>query len=376
MRMDWTSYFKDQLPEIIEEIRMYVEMESPTHQKNAVDKVIHYTKEKFTSLGCAPVVIPQSEFGDQLRLEYGDKPEQILILGHLDTVKPIGTIQKEPWRQEAGKIFGPGIYDMKAGIVFAYFALKAITEHQLPLRKKLVFFWNSDEEAGSFSSQTWIEQAAHQSELALVLEPAFGMGDIKISRKGGGQFILQVFGRAAHAGHDHAIGINAIEEIAHQIGVIQAWTDYERGTTLSVGTIKGGTVSNVIPDFAEIVIDVRVSSMQEAKRITDLISQLTPKLAGARLQVTGGIDKFPMEQTKDTELLFEHARRQATLENFLLEKKSVSGTSDGNIAALAGIPVLDGLGPIGDGLHAPHEHILVDYIPRQIALLVRLLTTF
>jgi len=375
MRNHWTPYFQAQLESILNELRIYVELESPTHNKEAVDRLGRLIKQRFCELGCRVDEIPQTKFGNQLRMEYGDGDEQLLILGHFDTVKELGTLASEPWRITDGKAYGPGTYDMKAGIVFTYFALKAIVEHQLPVNKKLVFFWNTDEETGSHSSEAWIRAEAKKSAAALVIEPAYGDGLLKTSRKGGGDFYLTVQGRPAHAGNDHAWGVNAIQEIAHQILAIQSWTDYEAGTTLSVGTIKGGTVSNVVPEHAEAVIDVRISRQSEAERIASLMNGLTPVLPGAQLKVKGGITKPPMERTAGTERLFLHACEQARLEGISLQEIGVGGTSDGNFAAAAGTPTLDGLGPVGDGAHAPHEHIVVDAIPGRIALLLRLLTT-
>ncbi|MFD2371167.1 M20 family metallopeptidase [Brevibacillus sp. GCM10020057] len=374
MAMQWTAHFEKQLAAILEELRTYVEMETPTHDKAAVDRLGAFIAERFRSLGCKVEVIPQEKYGDQLRIEYGMGTEQVMVLGHFDTVKEVGTLAREPWKIEDGRVYGPGTYDMKAGIVFCYFALKEIIEQNIPLQSKLVFFWNTDEEIGSESSEAWIRQEAKRSKCALVIEPAAGDGSLKTSRKGGGEFFLKVTGRAAHAGNDHALGVNAIEEIAHQIIAIQGFTDYEAGTTLSVGTIRGGTVSNVVPDFAEADIDVRVSTREEASRITALMQQLSPVLPGARLVVEGGICKPPMVRTPDTEKLFLLAQEQARLEGFALTERGVGGTSDGNFAADEGIPTLDGLGPVGDGAHASHEHVVIDAIPGRIAVLLRLFT--
>ncbi|MCG5251470.1 M20 family metallopeptidase [Brevibacillus agri] len=375
MMTNWTSYFREQLPEIVAELRTYVEMESPTHNKQAVDRLGLLIAERFRELGCRIERLPQETYGDQLRIEYGEGDEQILVLGHFDTVKEIGTLAKEPWREEDGRLYGPGTYDMKAGIVFAYFALRAIISHKLPLRKKLVFFWNTDEEIGSVSSEQLIRQEAARSKYTLVLEPAAGDGSLKTSRKGGGEFFLTATGRAAHAGNDHALGVNAIEELAHHVLAIQSFTDYAKGTTLSVGTIKGGSVSNVVPDWATADIDVRVQSRDEAERITRLMNELSPVLAGAELKLAGGIAKPPMERTDGTAKLFSLAQEQARLEGFELTECGVGGTSDGNFAADAGCPTLDGLGPVGDGAHASHEHVVVDAIPGRMAVLLRLLTT-
>lgn len=375
MNRNWTEYFRRLLPDVLEELRTYVEMETPTHDKAAVDRLGAYITARFRELGCRVEAIPQREYGSQLRVEYGSGQEQVLVLGHFDTVKEIGTLSREPWRIEDGKAWGPGTYDMKAGIVFGYFALRAIIDENLPLTSKLVFFWNTDEEVGSPSSEALIKEEAKRSKCVLVLEPAAGDGSLKTSRKGGGNFVLRAKGRAAHAGNDHAKGVNAIAELAHHVLAVQSWTDYAAGTTLSVGTIKGGTASNVVPDSAEAVVDVRVSTSAEAERISRLMRSLSPVLPGAELVVEGSISKLPMERTGETERLFLHARSLAALEGLDLTETGVGGTSDGNVAAAVGTPTLDGLGPVGDGAHAPHEHVVIDAIPQRIALLLRLFTT-
>lgn len=375
MATNWTVHYQQKLPDILAELRTYVEMETPTHDKQAVDHLGVFIADRFRSLGCKVDIIPQSTYGNQLRVEYGEGDEQIMVLGHFDTVKELGTLVREPWKIEDGRVFGPGTYDMKAGIIFCYFALKTIVEENIPLKSKLVFFWNTDEEIGSVSSEKWIREEARRSKCALVIEPAAGDGSLKTSRKGGGEFVLKVTGRAAHAGNDHALGVNAIEEIAHHVIAIQSFTDYDAGTTLSVGTIRGGSVSNVIPDYVEADIDVRISTSEEAERITTLMNQLSPVLHGAQLTVEGGITKPPMERTSGTEELFLQAQAQAQLEGFTLTERGVGGTSDGNFAADEGTPTLDGLGPVGDGAHASHEHVVIDAIPGRIAVLLRLFSS-
>lgn len=375
MNHSWTPYFEQKLDLILEELKRYVYYETPTDNKQAVDRLGAFIKERFSSLGCKVETIEQENFGNQLRVEYGSGDEQIMILGHFDTVKEIGTLHNEPWSIKDGKAFGPGTYDMKAGIVFAYFALQTIIEHNLALNKKLVFFWNTDEEEGSHSSTPHIVAEAERSSLVLVLEPAAGKGELKTSRKGGGNFTLKVHGVAAHAGNDHAIGVNAIEEIAHHILSIQSWTNYDKGTTLSVGNVIGGTKSNVVPDYAEAIIDVRVTQKEEVNRINQLFQQLTPVNPRAKLVVEGSFDKLPMERTAEVEKLYTLASELAALEGYELTETMAGGTSDGNIAATAGVPVLDGLGPAGDGAHATHEHIIINEIPKRVALLLRLLTS-
>jgi glutamate carboxypeptidase len=373
--VNWTNYIQKQLDEVLAELKTYVEMETPSHDKAAIDALGEVISERFAALGCTVEKVKQPLHGDQLRVTYGEGEEQILVLGHFDTVKEVGTLATEPWRIEDGKAYGPGTYDMKSGIVFSYFALKAIVENGMKPKKKLVFFWNTDEEIGSPSGSAPILEEAKKSALALIIEPCYGDGYLKTSRKGGGVFTVRAEGRAAHAGNEHQIGINAIQELAHQILTIQGWTNYEVGTTLSVGKIIGGTTFNVVPEHAEMVVDVRVQTAAEAERVTKLFAGLQPVLPGAKLHVSGEIDKFPMERTEGTVRLFRHAQEQARLEGFELKEIGVGGVSDGNVAALAGIPILDGLGAVGDGAHASHEHIVIDEIPRRIALLVRLFST-
>ncbi|ASS76198.1 peptidase M20 [Tumebacillus algifaecis] len=375
MEGTWTRYFEGHLQEVLAELQTYVEMETPSHEKARIDLLGAVIAERFAALGCTVEKIAQPAQGDQLRISYGTGDEQILVLGHFDTVKDVGTLATEPWRIEDGKAYGPGTYDMKSGIVFSYFALKAMIEHGIEPQKKLVFFWNTDEEIGSPSGSAPIVEEAKKSALALVIEPCYGDGYLKTSRKGGGVFTVRAKGRAAHAGNEHQSGINAVWELAHQILTIQGWTDYEAGTTLSVGKIIGGTTFNVVPEHAEMVVDVRVQTAAESERVTKLFAELKPVLPGAELHVSGEIDKFPMERTSGTERLYLHAQEQAKLEGFALKEIGVGGVSDGNVAALAGIPILDGLGPVGDGAHAPHEHITVAEIPRRIALLLRLFST-
>lgn len=375
MTIRWTEYFQQHQDDMLATIRQYVEMESPSHDKSAVDKLGQHIQADFLRLGCRIQVIEQPVQGNQLRIEYGNGREQILVLGHFDTVKETGTLVSEPWRIESDKAYGPGIYDMKAGLVFSYFALKAIVEKEIPLNKRLVFFWNTDEELGSPSSTSLIQDEARQSSVTLVVEPSHGNGALKTSRKSGGEFTVRVHGKAAHAGNDHALGVNAIVELSHQMLKAQSWTDYEVGTTVSVGTVRGGSATNVVPDYAEAVVDVRASKLSEVDRITTLMQGLQPVHPGASIQVEGGFSKLPMERTDQTVTLFHHAQRQAQQEGFGLTEIGVGGTSDGNIAAAVGAPVLDGLGPVGDGAHATHEHILVSQMAQRTALLLRLLTT-
>lgn len=375
MPTSWTAYFRAQQNDMLADIRRYVELETPSHNKTAVDQLGQVIQEQFRALGCRVSVIEQPIQGNQLRIEYGEASEQILILGHFDTVKETGTLSTEPWRIVDGKAYGPGIFDMKAGLVFTYYALKAIIDNALPISKRIVLFWNTDEELGSPSSSPYMEAEAKRSALALVMEPAHGDGALKTSRKSGGEFSIQVHGKATHAGNDHALGVNAIEELSRHILTTQSWTNYDEGTTVSVGTVRGGSAVNVVPDQAQAVIDMRARKLSEVERLTAQMHALKPVHPGASLTVTGGFTKLPMERTEQTQCLFFHAQEQARREGFEVREIGVGGTSDGNIVAAVGTPVLDGLGPVGDGAHAKHEHILVEAIAERTALLLRLLTT-
>ncbi len=367
----WHSYFRERLTEIVDELSRYVHIESPTNNKTAVDHMGDLIAFRFQELGCDVLRIPQTQVGDLIRVEWGQGDEQILVVGHFDTVKPIGSILKQPWKIDDDKIYGPGIFDMKAGIVFSYFALKALIKKGLVPNKRIVFIWNSDEEIGSPYSVATIREEAKKSSAALIMEPAY-LTDLKTSRKGGGEFCIRAFGHSTHAGNDHEKGINAIEELAHQILKAQGFTDYTTGTTVSVGLIKGGTAVNVVPDYAEVRIDVRAKTADEARKLTDLMHALTPMLKGTRIEVTGGFDKLPMERTNETERLFHLAKRIGSEEGFTIGEASVGGMSDGNTTSSLGVPTLDGLGAVGDGAHADHEHILMHQIPNRIALITRL----
>jgi glutamate carboxypeptidase len=368
----WRTYFETQLSEIIDELHRYVTIESPTHNKESVDEMGKLIASRFAQLGCTVQQIPQAEVGDIIRAEWGHGEEQILIIGHFDTVKPIGTIQKQPWRIDGDKIYGPGIFDMKAGIVFCYFALKAIIEKGLLPNKRIVFIWNTDEEIGSPFSVDTIKKEAIKSSVALVMEPAY-LTNLKTSRKGGGEFRIRAFGHSVHAGNDHEKGINAIEELAEQILKVQRFTDYAAGTTVSVGLIEGGSAVNVVPDYAQVRIDVRAKTAIEANKLTEQMHSLIPVLNGSRIEVEGGFDKLPMERTDGTIHLFHLAEKIASEEGFPIGEASVGGMSDGNTTSSLGVPTLDGLGAVGDGAHADHEHILIPHIPNRIALIIRLL---
>jgi glutamate carboxypeptidase len=276
---------------------------------------------------------------------------------------------------KGGKAYGPGTFDMKAGIVQALFALQALQQTETPLRKRLVFLWTSDEEIGSEAGRKFFEPEARRSDAVFVLEPSFGpRGLLKTARKGVGEAELIVHGRASHAGLAPREGINAIHELARQLMRIEKWSDLRRGVTVNAGIIEGGTRTNVIPERARAVLDLRALRVSDMRSLEDRLHELRPLQPGARLEVTGGFDRPPLE-SKMSAALFEGARVLASQMNLILGECTVGGGSDGNFTAALGIPTLDGLGAVGDGAHSTREHVLINTMPVRAALLAALLAT-
>jgi glutamate carboxypeptidase len=299
----------------------------------------------------------------------------LLLLGHTDTVHPRGTLAARPWRETEGRIYAPGVYDMKAACAVALEALRACGELGLRPRRPVVLLLTCDEESGSFSGRELVERESRRAEYVLVLEPPAPGGRAKTARKGTGLFTLEVEGRAAHAGLEPEKGVNAVLEIARQVERVSALARPELGTTLNVGTIRGGTQPNVVPAEARAEVDVRFSTAAEAGRVEEAIRGFEPFDGRARLRVSGGINRPPMERTDAVAALFEKARRVAASLDIELGEASVGGASDGNFAAACGATVLDGLGVDGDGAHAEHEHIHADAIVRRGALLAALVAS-
>lgn len=366
------AYLDQHQNDILADLEQFVKKESPSEDKPLVDECGRFLRELFAKhLGVEAEVLPQTQVGDHLKFTVGQGEEQILIVGHFDTVWDQGRLQ---YRVEGNQAYGPGILDMKGGIVQSLWALKAIKDLGLTLNKKIVFFCNSDEEIGSEHSRAYIEEEALKSKWVLVAEPAVAhTGALKTSRKGVGMFDVKIVGRAAHSGNHHEEGISAIEEMARQIIAIHALTDYEKGTTVNVGIAAGGGKRNVIADYAEAKLDVRIRSLEEAARIRDILLNLKPQVEGTRIEVTGDINRPPMVRTKKTAELFQLAFEAAGEVGVTLEEASVGGGSDGNFSAALGIPTLDGLGSMGEGLHAEHEHILIDSLTTRAALFANLL---
>lgn len=333
--------------------------------------------DEMARIGASVELLSDPSYGATVRARFGSDSsrKQLLVVGHLDTVWPIGTLAERPFRRDGDRAFGPGIFDMKAGVAIAAFAMRALGELGRSPNRPVTMLMTCDEETGSHFSRDIIEEEARASHAALVLEPPIPGGKVKTSRKGVGEFELIVRGRAAHAGNDPRAGVNAIIELAHQILKISSMSDPERGMTFNVGLVRGGVLSNVVPAEARAMIDLRFDSEEDGLRAISALEGLRPVLEGASLEVRGQLNRPPMRRTPQVAALFEHAKRLAAELGFELEEGSVGGGSDGNFIAAMGVPVLDGLGVDGAGAHAEHEHIIISDIPRRTALLMRLIET-
>lgn len=367
------AYCEREQPWLLETIEALVCLESPTTDKAAVDRCGAEVARRLAGVGGRVQRLARSGAGDHLLTEFGCGTRQVLILGHLDTVWDAGTLALRPWRHAGGRIYGPGVFDMKAGIGVGLLAVRALAESASGIPGRVVMLLTSDEETGSATSRRAIEEEARRSAAVLVLEPALPGGAVKTSRKGCGEFVLRVEGVAAHAGIEPGRGANAIHELARQIAGIGAWQAPELGTTLNVGVIRGGTRTNVIAAAAEAVIDVRVSTMAEAARVHGVLAALRPHDPRTRLTVSGGVDRPPFERTPEVADLYTRARALAADMGRELGEGGTGGGSDGNFTAALGVPTLDGLGAVGGGAHADDEHVTVEELPWRAALVAGLL---
>lgn len=368
--------FENRLPEMTALLQELVEVESPTSDKKAADHAGALLAEASQKLGADVAVHPQKERGDHLIAKWGEGENGILLMGHFDTVFPLGTLKTMPFYEREGKIFGPGVQDMKGGLVIGLTAIAALLEAGEMPKRPITFLFTSDEEVGSQTSRALIEELAAQAALTLVLEPSMKDGALKTWRKGVGDFHLRVSGRAAHAGGNHAEGRNALEELSHQILAIQALTDYEKETTLNVGLARGGTAANVVPEFAEATIDLRILDPEEYPRIENAMHALHPVLDGTTLEVSGGLNRPPMPFDAAMQATFEKAKRIAAGIGMDLKAGGTGGGSDANFVAPLGVPVLDGLGAVGEGLHSSREFIYKESLAEKAKLVATLLKTW
>jgi glutamate carboxypeptidase len=366
------------LPHMLTALRTFVLAESPSLEKAPADRCCAIVAAEWRERGARVERLTQKHRGDHLRITC--QPPQksraagpLLVLGHYDTVYATGTLAKMPFRISAGKAYGPGTFDMKAGIVQALFALEALEQNKTPPRKRIVFLWTSDEEIGSGSSRKLIEAEARRSDAVFVLEPSLGpRGLLKTARKGVGEAEIIAHGRASHAGLAPQEGVNAVHELAQQIARLQKWNDLRRGISVNADIIEGGTRVNVIAESARGVIDLRALRLADMRQLEKRLHALKPLNRGARLEIRGGFNRAPMER-KVSAALFSRAKSLAAQMRLSIGECVAGGGSDGNLTAALGIPTLDGLGAVGDGAHSAHEHIIAKTMPQRAALLAALL---
>jgi glutamate carboxypeptidase len=373
-------WLKPREKEMVRLLGKFVECESPSHDKPAADRMGDLVAAEWRKRGAAVQVLRETKRGNHLRVEAwigkGKPAGQILVLGHLDTVYPRGTLAKMPFRVSGGRSWGPGTFDMKGGLMLALFAFDALKAVEASPRRRLVFLWTSDEEIGSNTSRAIIEKEARKSNAVLVLEPALGAeGKLKTSRKGVGHAEIVVTGRAAHAGINPQDGVNAVHELALQIARLMKMNDPARGITVQGTVIGGGTVSNVVPDQARAEVDIRIARLADAAGIERKLRGLKPILKGARVEVRGGVNRPPLERTKAVGELFLRAQSLMKEIGVALGEASTGGGSDGNFTGAIGVPTLDGLGAIGDGAHTPYEHVVTGKLAERAALIAGLLAT-
>jgi glutamate carboxypeptidase len=345
-------------------LRELVEIESPSYSPG-VARVAQVMARELEGLGAGVTVLE----GGHLSAELGGTGPALLLIGHTDTVWPEGTLESMPFRVEGAHAFGPGVYDMKAGLVLLVEAIRLAGDGRRALR----VFLTADEELGSSTGRAWLEAAADEAAAALVVEPPTPEGHLKTARKGLGRFRFTITGRPSHAGTHRHEGVSAIEELAHQILALHALNDEERGISVNVGVVQGGTTENVVAAEASAHVDVRITSAADQGRVERALQELQPVLAGATIELGGGWTRPPLERSPGGSAMFEQARAYGRELGLDLLEASTGGGSDGNIVGAAGVPVLDGLGAEGGGAHALNEHVVLDSISVRAELLARLL---
>jgi glutamate carboxypeptidase len=374
---DILDYFKRREAAMVETIREIVEIESPSHdvEHSRTASLWVENEARKTGQDLAIETVAAEAYGEHVIIRaFPGKVKPVLLLGHTDTVHPLGAKEKNPTRIEGDRFYGCGIFDMKANIVVMLEALRFFAETSTRPARQVTIFLSCDEEVGSYTGRPLAEREARNAELCLVLEPS-AAGRVKTGRKGTGMYTVEAHGVPAHAGLDPEKGASAILELSRQIESLHSLTDLEAGAIVNVCTVRGGTATNVIPEHAECSVDVRFSSMDEAERIDKAIKSLTAFKKGVSLKVSGGINRPPMERTEAVAALFQKARDIAASLDYELGETQVGGASDGNFVAALGVPVLDGLGITGDGAHTLQEHILVSDIAKRAAFITMLLAS-
>jgi glutamate carboxypeptidase len=367
------SYLESLQTMMLAELLQWVEIESPTTVKEAVDRFGIVVADEFRKIGMTVEMNQQRVRGNHILARWsGGSQRPVLLVGHIDTVWELGTFEKLPIRVEGNVARGPGIFDMKGGILIVLFALRLMKEQGLE-KSNITVLLNSDEEEGSDSSRALIEAEARKSQCALIFEPGGPDNSLKTKRRGVGRYDVLAHGRAAHAGVEPAKGVSAIHELAHQIREIQSWNQMREGISAHVGIVQGGTRVNVIPAEAEAQVDVRCDTAADMAWLDSRFKNLAAHLPEARIEIRGGFDRPPLERTDSVLSLYNEVQQIASEIDYPITEFWTGGGSDGNFTAAAGTPTLDGLGPEGAAAHALDEHILISSLPRRTTLLFHLL---
>jgi glutamate carboxypeptidase len=374
VRPSWKErlkYFETRLDGLVESIRELVEIESPSDSKPAIDEIAAFLGERFRTLGGQAQILTAKIFGNNLQVDFPGRENRkpVLLLGHYDTVYPLGTLAAMPYRLADGRMYGPGVLDMKSGIALMMAAIAALQEWHGKLPRPVTVFLVSDEEVGSYSSRAITETLAQKSAGVLVLEPAASHAAVKTARKGVGEYRLRVEGVASHAGLEPGQGHSAIVELARQIQTIWKFNDLKRGMSVNPGVIRGGTRTNVVAAEAVVEIDARIQKATQAKMLDRKFRSLKPFDKRCKITLVGGINRMPMERSDGVVALYHKAKSIAAEIGWKLGEAAVGGGSDGNFTAALGIPTLDGMGGVGQGAHAIHEHIVLSELPRRALLL-------
>lgn len=368
--MDFAVY----KPAMMTLLKKLIETESPTYDKAAVNRLGAIVAREASKLGAVIEILPQKEVGDQIIARWGSGPGGILLVGHIDTVFPIGTLEMMPFYEQENKVFGPGVLDMKAGLVIMLQAIAILqAKGQMPKRPVTVLF-NTDEEVGSYLSRDLVKELAKDVSLALVFEPSEHLdGSLHTWRKGTGKFSVKVQGRAAHSGGEHEKGLNAIEELSYQIVKVQQLTNYDKGTTINIGSIHGGRAINIVPAYAEAEGDIRIMRLDEYQRVEAAINSLAPVLKDAIITTNCILNRPPMPFDATMEETFDKAANIAATEGIKIIAGGSGSASDANFVAEMGVPVLDGLGAVGEGFHSETEYILTNSLIERMKLTTTLL---
>ncbi len=372
------AFLEQQRPAMLDVLERMVGIESPSLDPDAVNRCVDYVASLASAQGGRITHHKSKAFGDNLQVDFGPSgrgAKRVLLLGHLDTVWDVGTLQHMPFKISQGRVWGPGVLDMKTGVTMMLFALRAIEASGRKLQRQVTMLLNSDEEMGSDESRPITERIAKKCEAVFVMEPGTGLtGKFKTARKGTGDYEVRIRGRASHAGVDFTAGVSAINELARQIPRIAAFTRLSKGITVNPGVIGGGTRTNVVPEEAWVTVDIRIAQLKDAAALDRRFKKLRPVDKRTTLTVTGGLNRPPMERSKGIVALFRKAKDLGREFGLELEESMTGGGSDGNFTAALGIPTLDGMGGVGEGAHAANESVLLAPLAARTALLAKLLT--